>query len=177
MADRRQQIVETSYNLVGTKGLESLHARTVAAELAINHATVHYYFKTRQDLLEAVAEYTHQRVQADRAKFHEGATKPAQKLEQEIALWEAYSKPKSRLVKVLAALYTAGLEYPSVRKQAANVFTDLVAVLEECVGKGSGLKDARLLAANLFGIALSSHIAGSAMDSGALFDALFAEIA
>lgn len=176
MTDRKQQIVEASYNIVGTKGLESLHARTVAAELKINHATVHYYFKTRLDLLMAVAEYTSNRVREDRAKFHETATKPSEVLEQEIALWEAYAKPKSRLVKVLAALYTAGAEYASVRKEAGKVFTDLVAVLEGCVSRGRGLRDPQLLAASLFGVALSSHIAGSSMDSGVMFDSLFAEV-
>jgi len=55
MTGRREMIAAKAYEMMGDFGLESVHARTVASELEINHATVHYYFPRRVDLLLGVA--------------------------------------------------------------------------------------------------------------------------
>lgn len=53
----REKILTTSVGILASDGLEGLHARSVAAALEINHASVHYYFKSRADLLAAVAQF------------------------------------------------------------------------------------------------------------------------
>ena len=54
---RRQAVVAAAYELIAERGFEHLSTRAVAARVGINIATVHYYFKTKEDLIAGVSEY------------------------------------------------------------------------------------------------------------------------
>lgn len=56
--ERWREIVEAAFNLVAEKGLEGLRVRQVADQVGINNATLHYYFKNKQALIEAIFQYT-----------------------------------------------------------------------------------------------------------------------
>jgi len=57
MNQRRQQIVRAAYQLIVDKGLEGFRTRDVAAKVAINTATLHYYFPTKETLIQGVVLY------------------------------------------------------------------------------------------------------------------------
>ena len=178
MKTRRPDILKAAYDLMGIQGLESLHARTVAAELGINHATVHYYFPTRTDLLVGVAEYAHEQFQRDRAKLHEGARNNKEKLESELALAEAYCKKTSRFVKVLAGLYVASTSNMQVRRKLQEIWKEWVALVTTLLGSGkvkksSPFDDAELLVCSLFGIAVASHMLDGKLNSTARIDEVY----
>lgn len=161
--NRRQEVLVTAYGLMGTKGLESVHARTVAAEIGINHATIHYYFPTRSDLLVGIAEYALQILLEDRERFQEGAASAREKVENELALGEAYCRKQSRFVKVLAGLYVAGTADPAVRKKLKGLWTAWGKIFQEQMKvskakKESPFTDPDLLLATVFGLGLASHM-------------------
>ncbi len=55
---RWQEIVTAAFDLVAQKGLEGLRVREVADQVGINNATLHYYFRNKQVLIEAILQYT-----------------------------------------------------------------------------------------------------------------------
>lgn len=55
--DRRQTLVEAAFRCIGEKGFEGLRLREVAAEVGIDHSTLHHYFPTKEDLVAAVVGY------------------------------------------------------------------------------------------------------------------------
>jgi len=180
--NRDEQIREAAYNILGNEGLEALHARTVAAKLGINHATVHYYFTRRIDLLVAVAEYALHQLIRDRVQFQKGARGHKQKIENEIALAEAYCRPQSRFVKVLAGLYVAGIEYPEIRAKLGSIWDEWKGFIEEQLGKAkaadalkadSPYADAELLMATLFGMGIASHMLEEKFDPQKHLDTVF----
>jgi DNA-binding transcriptional regulator YbjK len=177
MQKRRPEILQKCYDLVGTKGLESLHARTAATEMGMNHATIHYYFPKRIDLLMGVAGFAREQFAADRAKFMSGLAS-ADALEGELALAEAYCKKQSRFAKVVLSLYAASVEHPELQKQVAGLYSDWVTALVAAVGsakvkKGSVYKDGELLAATLFGFMAVSQLTGQKFDATGKIDAVF----
>ena len=115
--DRRTELLQCAYEIVGREGLEGLHARAIASELNINHATVHYYFATRQDLLMAIVDYAEERYLKDREKVLARATNPAERLQAEVALFEAYCRPQSRFFRVWASLFVASQTNDLVRER------------------------------------------------------------
>ncbi len=56
--DRREQILEATYELIGERGLEGLRTRDIAARAKLNISTLHYYFATKEALLIAMVEHT-----------------------------------------------------------------------------------------------------------------------
>jgi AcrR family transcriptional regulator len=54
---RRQAIVLATCQVLTDKGFEGLRTREVAAQVGLNHATLHYYYPTKEALIEAVVDH------------------------------------------------------------------------------------------------------------------------
>jgi len=55
--DRRQALIVAAFHTIAEKGFEGLRVRDVAQQVGINGATLHHYFHTKEDLIQAVVEY------------------------------------------------------------------------------------------------------------------------
>ena len=51
---RRRDLLAAAYELIAQKGLEGLRTRDIATRAGVNISTLHYYFGTKEALLEAV---------------------------------------------------------------------------------------------------------------------------
>ena len=182
---RDDQIRKAGYDILGNEGLEELHARTVAKAVGINHATVHYYFPHREDLIVAVAEYALHQLIRDRMQFQQGARTNKDKLEAELALAEAYCRPQSRFVKVLGGLYVAGINSPVIRQKLAAIWDEWHSLVAKLVGKasdkgklqeGTPYADPELLVATFFGLGLASHMLGDRLDGQKQLDKVFSSM-
>jgi AcrR family transcriptional regulator len=54
---RRQELVLAAYREIAEHGFEGLRTREVAAEVGVNIATLHYYFPTKESLIQAVLDH------------------------------------------------------------------------------------------------------------------------
>ncbi|MCT9930201.1 TetR family transcriptional regulator [Planotetraspora sp. A-T 1434] len=55
--ERREQILRGACAVIADKGLRSLRVADVAKEAGMSHGTVHYYFATKRDLVNAAFEF------------------------------------------------------------------------------------------------------------------------
>jgi AcrR family transcriptional regulator len=55
--DRRGELVLAAYRRIAEGGFEGLRTRDVAADVGVNVATLHYYFPTKEKLIEAVVAH------------------------------------------------------------------------------------------------------------------------
>lgn len=55
--DRRSALVLAAYRQIAERGFEGLRTRDVAAEVGVNIATLHYYFPSKEKLIEAVVAH------------------------------------------------------------------------------------------------------------------------
>lgn len=182
--DRRTEILLRAYEIAGKGGLEDVHARTVAKDVGINHAAVHYYYRTRRDLLVALAEYSLNRFLGDYERVTQNQPTAAKRLEAHVALYEAYCKPQSRFLRVLTALIDAGHHDPTLREAILPILhaqqrllrEDLTRGIQEgTVNVGSALVAGDTLLDTLMGLGLRMQAAGGA-DPKAEIDRILAEI-
>ena len=54
---RRQSLVQAAFAAIAQDGFEGLRTRSVAAGAGVNIATLHYYFPTKEALIDGVAQY------------------------------------------------------------------------------------------------------------------------
>lgn len=181
MPGRRDEIAAKAYEMTGDKGLESVHARTVAAALGINHATVHYYYPRRVDLLKAVAEEALRRLAVDRAVFYEGSKKAEEKLAADFELAEDYSMKGSRFYRVIQGIFVASLEEAALKPLAKKIF----AAWAEGIGKNlseaktkksSPFGEGQLLAATLLGIGLVAQLHDGKWETEAAIQAVMSNL-
>jgi AcrR family transcriptional regulator len=55
--ERASEVVRAAYALIVEKGMEGLRTREVADKVGINSATLHYYFPTKEALIQGVVEH------------------------------------------------------------------------------------------------------------------------
>ncbi len=64
--DRKHQLVEIAYRLIADNGLEGFRIRQVAAAVGIDNGTLHYYFPSKETLIQSVVEHLMQDLQTNR---------------------------------------------------------------------------------------------------------------
>src|SRR5271154_7552512 len=55
--DRRKSLLQAAFDVIASSGFEGLRTRAVAERAGVNIATLHYYFPTKQALVEGVAQF------------------------------------------------------------------------------------------------------------------------
>ena len=60
-SDRRTALVLAAYRQIAERGFEGLRTRDVAAQGGVNIATLHYYFPTKEQLIEGVVGHAMER--------------------------------------------------------------------------------------------------------------------
>jgi AcrR family transcriptional regulator len=177
--DRREQILGAAYEIVGSDGLEGLHARSVAAKVGINHAAVHYYYPKRIDLLVAVTGYAVARFSKDREKLLSFATTPTARIEAHLAQSEVYCKPNSRFLKNWTSYFVAAIVEEPIRRALTEHLQDWCGVVAADIAEGSKTGAVRkaspfvnseLLVASLLGLMLMSLTLGESFDAGERLD-------
>lgn len=176
-AERTDQILAASYEILGRDGLEGLHARAVAAEVNVNHATVHYYFPTRKDLLMAVIGYARQRFQHDRELARRSTTAEGA-VEADLALFEAYTRPTSRFFRVWTSLFVAAQADADLRNALVEFTQDWRSGFEEALagaepGPGKPFRDPLLFLSAMLGTGLLAQLLGEEATPPSLFDRVF----
>src|ERR1700731_1757701 len=71
---RSAAIVQAAYALIVEKGFEGLRTREASDRVGINSATLHYYFPTKEALIQGVVHYLMQELQTSRAPIDQSAT-------------------------------------------------------------------------------------------------------
>jgi AcrR family transcriptional regulator len=66
--ERASEVVRAAYAIIAEKGMEGLRTRDVADKVGINSATLHYYFPTKEALIQGVVEYLMQELRANRTR-------------------------------------------------------------------------------------------------------------
>lgn len=166
ITSRRSQMLLAAYEIVGKKGLEALHARSVAEVVQVNHATVHYYFPKRIDLLVGLCRALENRFDLDFKNVAQEAKTARDRIEARAVLFEAYCRPTSRFIKVFNALSVAAVDEPQVHnavnlmltKWMNDLRTDCV-VASNDLGKADwAMARARMFLATAFGLMTFAHL-------------------
>src|SRR5688572_13008474 len=80
--DRRLALVAAAYQIVAEVGFEGLRTRDVAARAGVNISTLHYYFATKEMLIQGVVEYLRRLFAHTRADETDTAESPRDQLRQ-----------------------------------------------------------------------------------------------
>jgi AcrR family transcriptional regulator len=64
--DRKRELVEIAYRLIADNGLEGFRIRQVAAAASMDNGTLHYYFASKETLIQSVVEHLMQDLQTNR---------------------------------------------------------------------------------------------------------------
>ena len=168
--ERQRALVEAAFRCIGEKGFEGLRLRGVAAEVGIDHSTLHHYFPTKEDLVAGVVGHSTRQFWATMPD--EGA--PAEKLRYHLAALVRMVEERPVLFTVLSELDLRAKRDAAVRSIIDRHEEGWRAALAEVLCRGAeegiwaeGLDAAagvELIIAAVKGVSLSPDRAGDVLD-------------
>ena len=114
--ERRKQILDAACTVIAKNGLQDLRLLEVAAVAGVSSGTIHYYFDTKKELINAAFEYNF-RHSLERRKWLRDETREPLELLGEIV--ESYLPTRGvslRAWRVWANLWAEGIRDPALRK-------------------------------------------------------------
>ena len=140
--DRRRDLVQIAYRRIATRGFEGLRVRDVAREAGINHATLLYYFSTKEALIQEVVGYLAQEFSINRAPGPSAAAlSPLEELRREFADARYRVRAMPEMFVVLAELTIRSRRDPAIARILHALFDgwreQLVSLLTRGVAEGA----------------------------------------
>src|SRR5271170_164744 len=114
--DRRKSLLQAAFDVIASSGFEGLRTRAVAQRAGVNIATLHYYFPTKQALIEGLARFLSGIFETLHAPAPPGTGRPAlDHLRQEFTDAKFYHERYPELGVVLQELTLRANRDPAVR--------------------------------------------------------------
>jgi TetR/AcrR family transcriptional regulator, transcriptional repressor for nem operon len=148
--DKRTRLIETAAKLAYGRGFRETSLADIAEAARVPVGNVYYYFKTKDELAEAVVERRLEEFRAARADWDRGSS-PKERL---LAFVDSIQANREQLARggcplggLCAELHKEG---GALAKKSATLFTEPIGWLEKQFGAAGHDKDSRELAMRLF---------------------------
>jgi len=134
---KRTILLQATFDEIADTGFEGLRTRTIAERAMVNVATLHYYFSTKQALVEGVAQFIGEKFMALHGPAPEPSGYPAlDKLRQEFSDGHYYLEEEPRMVLVMHEFMLRGRRDPEVQKVVDTMHSHWCDGLEQIVRQG-----------------------------------------
>ena len=135
---RRLLLMQTAFDVIAEAGFEGLRTRAVAARAGVNIATLHYYFPSKQDLVEGLAQF----IGAKFVTIHGPRPVPSgcaalDDLRQEFADSQYYVEHEPKMLLVMQELGMRGKRDAVVKKIVDELYSHWRHGIQEMVEEGA----------------------------------------
>jgi TetR/AcrR family transcriptional regulator, regulator of cefoperazone and chloramphenicol sensitivity len=114
---KRLLLLECAFDVIAEVGFEGLRTRAVAARAGVNIATLHYYFPSKQDLVEGLAQFIGAKFVTIHGPKPEPSGYPAlDRLRQEFSDARHYFRHEPKMLLVMQEFVMRGKRDPEVQK-------------------------------------------------------------
>ncbi len=135
--DRRKSLLQAAFDVIAVSGFEGLRTRAVAQRAGVNIATLHYYFPTKQALIEGLAQFLSGIFASLHAPSPATTGRPAlDHLRQEFIDARFYHEHYPELEVVLQELSLRANRDPAVRSALASLVSSWRSWVESFVTAG-----------------------------------------
>ena len=115
-AERRRHLARAAYQALAEKGFEGLRMREIARRAGINHATLHYYFAGKEQLIDSVVDHIVQDLSIGRnPRVEDAALEPRQRLKAHFNALVQQMRDSPEMFTVLAEIHARSMRDRPIR--------------------------------------------------------------
>lgn len=156
-AERKEQILAAACDVVSELGFKSLRVADVAKRAGASSGTVHYYFDTKRDLMNAAFEWNFERSLERRRPLLESQADARQRLRDFVDSYLPADEQTTRAWRVWAELWVEALHDPELQELNERVYGEwrrtVAAIIRDGQDRGDfGTGDPVLIANALIGM-------------------------
>lgn len=134
---RKTALLQATFDVIAEVGFEGLRTRAVAKRAGVNIATLHYYFPTKQALIEGLAQFLGAKFVLLHGPTPEPSGYPAlDRLRQEFSDGRYYHEHEPKMLLVMEELGLRGKRDPEVRRVVEMMYGYWRRGLEKMVVSG-----------------------------------------
>jgi AcrR family transcriptional regulator len=115
-AQRRKQILDAACAVIAKRGLQQLRVVDVAAAAGVSSGTIHYYFDTKKELVNAAFEYNFRHSLERRRWMRDETREPLELLGEIVESYLPNRGASLRAWKVWADLWAEGIRDPALQE-------------------------------------------------------------
>ncbi|MBN2468989.1 MAG: TetR/AcrR family transcriptional regulator [Deltaproteobacteria bacterium] len=133
---KKTEILEATFECVYEKGLANTGMRAIAEKANVNQATVHYYFKTKENLFNEFITALSDRCIYDILRRYKTTDPPEKKLQ---AIFEAgrdFCGKNQKMFTVFLECWTLSTRNRRLRALLSDYYARLVRVVEDVIAEG-----------------------------------------
>lgn len=134
--ERRRALVLATYELIAEKGFEQLRTRDIAARAGVNIATLHYYFASKEDLIQGVVDHVLQLFSQSRPSQAAGFSNPLEEVLAMLLNVEHWLRSSPELFVVLSEIGLRSLRDEALRAPLQRLEASWRAYLEPLIAAG-----------------------------------------
>ncbi|GAA1683702.1 TetR/AcrR family transcriptional regulator [Fodinicola feengrottensis] len=120
--ERRQQILDATCAVIAKSGLQQLRVADVATAAGVSTGTVHYYFETKKELVDAAFVFNFEESLARRQWMRESTREPLELLQEIVESYLPSSGKSLRAWRVWAQLWAEGIRDPALRRVNEDLY-------------------------------------------------------
>ncbi len=132
---RSQMIVEAAFHAIAKEGFEGLRTREIARLVGINIATLHHHFGTKEDLIEAVANYLLQHFREEKTQPDKGET-AVDALHRQLKDTVFYYRRRPEMLAVYREFVGRASRDPMIQKLVQQLHSTWQADVEQTLRRG-----------------------------------------
>lgn len=136
-ADRRDQILRATCDVIAHQGFRSMRVSDVAKHIGTASGTIHYHFPTKRDLLHAAFEYNFRHSLERRARILDSDAEPVVKLRELIDSYVPRSDAETMLAwRVWAELWIEAIHDPDLQELNEAVYGEWRSLVARIIRDG-----------------------------------------
>ena len=134
---RKQKIIVAAGQIIAKRGFEGMRTRDVAELAGVNHATIHYHFKDKERLIEAVVHHIVQQMyESDTAGLPESDLNGREKITAVFQRNMAQRDKHPERFAIMAELTLRASRHPQIGEMLVNLDQTIFRQMEELVAEG-----------------------------------------
>jgi AcrR family transcriptional regulator len=147
---RRREILEALYRCLLKKPYSETSIKDIGTESGINYAMLHYYFRSKEDILLNFIDHLYERYDrlfSEHMRQIEGrGDSPGGNVNAVFAFYNDYITTDKRLQKVFFEIWAVALYNPRVNTKLRKIYRALIDAVESAIKKNGGSTQAAHLA-------------------------------
>lgn len=133
---KKSGIIDATYRSILELGVAKVSMRSIAREAQVNQPTLHYYFKTRENLLSELIRALFERFIFDITRTIKPLDPPAKKLDALLDSLRTHIVQEKDMMVVFVEVWSLAIRNPAMQEIFANLYKGLYAVIDAILEEG-----------------------------------------
>lgn len=134
--NKKNKIIDSTYRAIHDLGVAKISMRSIAKEAKINQPTLHYYFKTKENLLTELIRALFDRFMYDILRAVKPSDPPEKKMVALLESLRAHIAQEKEMLVVFVEVWSLAIKHPAMQHLFGNLYKDLWAVFDNIVDEG-----------------------------------------